>query len=262
MSRLPIEQSPLRLESLADFKTLDVERLPLIDDFVFELFAPTQPGACEWRHQTLGLRRSTGEEIASLPWTYAQRNVKLAGEKDVPLGTATDPYHGQADDDHLYIFEAGAYVCILEAYQTEAPEFSRWVRVPRGDYLEAWRVIRDRVHEDIRYASSLREALRAPRFVRCLWLPNQRLGHLGSEIGRLKGLRWLDLRGNELEDLPRELGALKALERLDLQNNRFDRFPEAVMDLPALSKLSTSGNASEDLAVFAKFVPRDHLTGR
>ena len=52
-----------------------------------------------------------------------------------------------------------------------------------------------------------------------LGLYNNQLTSLPVEIGRLNGLKWLDLGSNQLTSLPVEFGMLTCLKELDLSNN-------------------------------------------
>lgn len=67
------------------------------------------------------------------------------------------------------------------------------------------------------------------------------LKELPPEIGQLKLLVQLFLRGNQLHDLPLEMRALKLLRYLDLGENQFRRLPPFLGDLSQLEVLNFDG---------------------
>src|SRR5690348_7423729 len=65
---------------------------------------------------------------------------------------------------------------------------------------------------------------------------------LPDSLGRLTGLRHLDLAGNQLAALPAALGNLAQLQRLYLEANRLAALPEWLGDLARLEALYLNGN--------------------
>jgi len=75
-----------------------------------------------------------------------------------------------------------------------------------------------------------------------LWLTNQRIGILASQIGQLLNLRTLGLENNRIMVLPAEIGNLKRLERLMLSGNNLVDLPESVSEMKSLRFLTLSRN--------------------
>lgn len=75
-----------------------------------------------------------------------------------------------------------------------------------------------------------------------LYLNNNCLTRLPSEIGRLTQLRHLDLSSNKLRGLPRELGDLILLEELLLNDNQLRTLPLEMGKLFHLRRLGLKGN--------------------
>ena len=64
-----------------------------------------------------------------------------------------------------------------------------------------------------------------------LYLDENQLIVLPTEIGQLKFLHTLDLLFNQLTNLPLTMAHLKALESLDLSSNRFTQLPPEIAQL-------------------------------
>jgi len=88
--------------------------------------------------------------------------------------------------------------------------------------------------------SDLKLAMKHPAKVERLALKN--LTVLPAGIGRLTGLRELDLTGSQLTSLPAELGRLQKLEVLNLTGNQLQEFPRLLLTLPRLHTLILTGN--------------------
>ena len=101
--------------------------------------------------------------------------------------------------------------------------------------------------------------------LRQLWLQNQSLTVISSQICHLKNIRSLDLSRNRIRELPEELCCLARLERLILsgnllkalpegfhklanlqeiyaRENRFDQFPDELLKVKRLIVIDLSGN--------------------
>ncbi len=70
-----------------------------------------------------------------------------------------------------------------------------------------------------------------------LWLHNNQLTQLPSELGNLTNLQQLALHNNQLTQLPSELGNLSNLRQLRLNNNRLTLVPEELGNLTNLQVL-------------------------
>ena len=67
-----------------------------------------------------------------------------------------------------------------------------------------------------------------------------------NEVATLKGLKWLRLNYNRLEALP-NLGELKDLRRIYLKGNHFSVVPEGLKDLPSLTDVDLSLNPIKEV---------------
>ena len=75
-----------------------------------------------------------------------------------------------------------------------------------------------------------------------LYLDDQRIKSLPTEIGQLTNLTKLRLYKNQLTSVPKELGQLKNLNWLDLSNNQLTSVPKELGQLKNLEVLSLGGN--------------------
>jgi len=75
-----------------------------------------------------------------------------------------------------------------------------------------------------------------------LALRRNNLGHLPKDIGFLSTLEYLDLRINNLETLPNALGLLIKLENLNVSSNKLKAIPDSIGNLLMLIKINFSGN--------------------
>jgi Leucine-rich repeat (LRR) protein len=75
-----------------------------------------------------------------------------------------------------------------------------------------------------------------------LALRRNNIKDLPKNIGFLSNLEWLDLRINELESLPRAIGLLYRLNNLNLSSNNISTVPDSIGDLLSLKKLNLSNN--------------------
>ena len=73
-------------------------------------------------------------------------------------------------------------------------------------------------------------------------LSNNQLTQLPREIGNLTQLTWLNLSDNQLTQLPRVIGNLTQLTRLYLYNNELTQLPSEIGNLTQLTRLYLSGN--------------------
>ncbi len=75
-----------------------------------------------------------------------------------------------------------------------------------------------------------------------LTLRRNNLNDLPNNIGFLSNLEWLDLRINKLEMLPSAIGLLYKLKNLNLSSNNLTMIPNSIGDLLTLKKLNLSNN--------------------
>lgn len=94
---------------------------------------------------------------------------------------------------------------------------------------------------------SLEEALRQPDQVLRIDLSDQHLGHFPMELLRMKNLRELRLRNDDLRELPPEIGGLVELRVLDLSGNPLTLLPATFGELRELEELIINDNPSFDL---------------
>ncbi|OGV70404.1 MAG: hypothetical protein A2283_19020 [Lentisphaerae bacterium RIFOXYA12_FULL_48_11] len=80
------------------------------------------------------------------------------------------------------------------------------------------------------------------RKLRTLYLNRNRLKELPREIGELVSLETLVLAGNQIETIPHEIGNLRSLKRLYLAGNRLTTIPVSLANLKNLRVLDLSGN--------------------
>lgn len=103
---------------------------------------------------------------------------------------------------------------------------------------------------------SLNEALREPDKVLSLDLSGQHLGKLPVELFRLKNLRELRLRNDDLTTLPPEIATLTHLRLLDVSGNPITVLPERFAELGELEELFLNNDKSlsleRDLGILAR----------
>jgi hypothetical protein len=75
-----------------------------------------------------------------------------------------------------------------------------------------------------------------------LWLTNNRLAEVSSELRFIKSLEVLCLSGNRLTRLPAAIGGLKQLRRLFLNHNQLEELPEQLRSLQNLTDLHVDHN--------------------
>ena len=78
-----------------------------------------------------------------------------------------------------------------------------------------------------------------------LWLCNNMIKFLPSEIGNLKCLTVLSVKGNILESVPEEICLLERLRRLYLNNNKIKKLPSLLSSLTKLIDLDIKNNKFE-----------------
>ncbi|MEL6134807.1 MAG: leucine-rich repeat domain-containing protein [Bacteroidota bacterium] len=93
-----------------------------------------------------------------------------------------------------------------------------------------------------RWYTNLGEAMRNPREVYKLSLPNQKLREIPSAVFRLPNLQVLDLSGNKLKKLPGRVADLQHLEILILTNNKLNVLPDEVKEMDNLRELYLRSN--------------------
>jgi hypothetical protein len=79
-------------------------------------------------------------------------------------------------------------------------------------------------------------------FITGLSLFNCGLAHFPREILRIRSLKHLALRRNNLKELPKTIGFLSSLEWLDLRINKLETLPKAIGLLYRLKNLNVSSN--------------------
>jgi len=82
-----------------------------------------------------------------------------------------------------------------------------------------------------------------------LALRRNNLGHLPKDIGFLSTLEYLDLRINNLETLPNALGLLIKLENLNVSSNKLKAIPDSIGNLLMLIKINFSGNILKTIPI-------------
>ena len=80
-----------------------------------------------------------------------------------------------------------------------------------------------------------------------LSLNENQLTQLPGEIGNLAQLTYLDLSNNQLTQLPGEIGNLTQLTHLDLYSNELTQLPGEIGNLAQLSYLNLKGNPIENI---------------
>jgi len=75
-----------------------------------------------------------------------------------------------------------------------------------------------------------------------LALRRNNINDLPKNIGFLSNLEWLDLRINKLESLPNAIGLLYKLKNLNLSSNNLTVIPDSIGDLLTLKKINLSNN--------------------
>ena len=80
------------------------------------------------------------------------------------------------------------------------------------------------------------------KFLKHLALRRNNLEHLPKEIGFLSNLEYLDLRLNKLETLPNAIGLLLKLKNLNLSSNNLITIPDSIGDLLMLKNLNLGNN--------------------
>lgn len=78
--------------------------------------------------------------------------------------------------------------------------------------------------------------------LKILSLTNNLVESLPPEVCLMESLKYLHLRRNRLTSLPNLLGRLKQLLEINLSDNKFTSFPEVLTSLPQLTLLDLSHN--------------------
>ena len=80
------------------------------------------------------------------------------------------------------------------------------------------------------------------KFLKHLSLRRNNIGHLPKGIGFLSNLEYLDLRLNNLETLPNAIGLLFKLKNLNVSSNNLMTIPDSIGDMLMLKNLNLSNN--------------------
>jgi hypothetical protein len=91
-----------------------------------------------------------------------------------------------------------------------------------------------------------REILRL-KSLKNLALRRNNIGVLPKDIGFFSNLEYLDLRINELESLPNAIGLLMKLKNLNLSSNRLMTISDSIGELLMLKKLNLSNNRLREI---------------
>lgn len=79
-------------------------------------------------------------------------------------------------------------------------------------------------------------------------LADNNLSEISIEVGKLKNLQVLNLKGNRIKSLPKEIGELVKLESLDLSENKIAELPPELFGLKELIYLSLHKNKLKDIS--------------
>lgn len=121
-----------------DFDAVALDAFPVIDDFAVELRDYEAGG------QHVEMTSAAHGRLAHFPaWDHADRDLRHFTPLDVPLGSLGEPYEDRDDAWRILIFEKGGYVHVVEGDAPHAETFSRFFRVPRQRYIEAWAALMD-----------------------------------------------------------------------------------------------------------------------
>ncbi len=93
------------------------------------------------------------------------------------------------------------------------------------------------------------------KFLKHLSLRRNNIGLLPKEIGFLSNLEYLVLRLNNLETLPNAIGLLPKLKNLNISSNKLKTIPESIGDMLMLKNLNLSNN---DLTSIPKTIENLH----
>ncbi len=80
------------------------------------------------------------------------------------------------------------------------------------------------------------------KYLKHLALRRNNLTDLPKNIGFLSNLEWLDLRINKLEKLPNAIGLLYRMKNLNFSSNNLTTIPDSIGDLLMLKRLNLSNN--------------------
>ncbi|MEE9377282.1 MAG: hypothetical protein V3V33_04515 [Candidatus Lokiarchaeia archaeon] len=80
------------------------------------------------------------------------------------------------------------------------------------------------------------------KFLKHLSLRRNNIGHLPKDIGFLSNLEYLDLRLNDLETLPNAIGLLPKLKNLNISSNNLKTIPDSIGELVMLKNLILNNN--------------------
>jgi hypothetical protein len=116
-----------------DFSAVALDAFPVVEDFAVELREYGEGG------QHVELTSAAHGRLAHFPaWDHADRDLRHFTPMDVPFGSLAVPFEDRDEAWRILIFENGGYVHVLEGDAPNDDTFSRFFRVPRDRYIEAW----------------------------------------------------------------------------------------------------------------------------
>lgn len=86
----------------------------------------------------------------------------------------------------------------------------------------------------------------------CLHIPDSNISYLPAELGNLKRLNKICLRGNSINKYPKEMCNYKSLILLDLDNNNIFNLPKEIGNLTSLQKLYLENNSINNFPIEMK----------
>lgn len=129
-----------------------------------------------------------------------------------------------------------------DKYKYKAPDPRRSHRILSAEEVTSGKVSK---WSELKIESNVRilsPKIFGMRFLTALYLNDNKLTALPSEINLLDNLTYLDVSNNNLRSLPTSIGDLVNLRELNISNNNLRRLPNEVGKLFLLQQLRLQGN--------------------